>query len=34
MINFDGVSKSGTKCLVINSENSWLWHKCFGLRPF
>lgn len=30
MINLDDVSKSGTKCLFIQSEVSWLWHKRLG----
>lgn len=27
MLNLDDISLVGTKCLVIMSENSWLWHR-------
>lgn len=30
MLNLDEVSNIGTKCLVTQSEDFWLWHKRLG----
>lgn len=33
-MHLDDVSNSGSKCLVTQSEESWLWHKCLGHAHF
>lgn len=29
-LNLDGVSNSGTKCLITQAGDYWLWHRCLG----